>query len=115
MYDEIGSKIKIVGKAVCILGCVASVIMGFVIMGSSSSMVGTGFLILMVGSLLSWVSSLLIYGFGELIDHADTIAYNTRNVDRKPQYLSGMRNERLERLRADGLISEEEYQQALLK
>lgn len=87
MFRNIGKKLKTVAKVVCWIGIIASVVMGviLIIAGSNGSNtidyygniaistqgtnnVVAGIIVIVVGSLSSWVGSLLIYGFGQLIE-----------------------------------------------
>jgi len=85
MWDNIGGKIKGFAKFIAWLGIIASIIGGivlFVIGGNmrygSGAYVGLGFLVIIGGSLISWISSWFWYGFGELIEKTSEIEYNTR-------------------------------------
>ena len=90
MFDNIGEKIKMLAKAIFCVGVTASVVGGFV----SLLIVGAGELgailfvaIPAVGSLLSWASSLVIYGFGELVSNSAIIA--RKENDTKKSETSG--------------------------
>ena len=78
MYDNIGGKIKGLAKAVFIIEAITAVIMGFVLIATDVDMIPFGLLVMIVGSLVAWVSSWLLYGFGQLIDKVCEIATNTR-------------------------------------
>ncbi len=72
MFDNIGKKIKIFAQAIAWIGIALSVVFGLA-SGAGSS--GLGFLLITpIGCLLSWLLSLVLYGFGELIDCAQRIA-----------------------------------------
>ncbi len=71
MFDQIGKKIKTLAKAVAWIGIMLSFLVGAALMFNSS---GLSLVIVPVGSLLSWLGSLLLYGFGELVDCAQRIA-----------------------------------------
>ena len=118
MYNNIGGKIKGLAKAVFIVGAIAAVIMGIALMASNEDMTPIGLLVMAVGPLVAWVSSWLLYGFGELIDKTCDIAWNTHGGKRKSEAQSKADYERIskiEKLRSQGLITEEEYQQAISK
>ncbi len=74
MFDNVGRQIKSFAKVLFYLGVVGSFIGGLVLlaMGSEAWEGGTfiiaGLLLIVVGTLVSWISSLLLYGFGELIE-----------------------------------------------
>lgn len=79
MFANIGKKIKTLAKALCAFLAIASVIGGFYIIFTFGGMLGTlnsillGVLIILVGSLLGWLSSLMLYAFGELVDNSEII------------------------------------------
>lgn len=117
MYDNIGRKIKGLAKAVFIVEAIAAVITGIVLMASYLNPI-IGLLVMVVGPLVAWVSSWLLYGFGELIDKTCDIARSTHGSERKSEAQSKVDYERvgkIERLRSQGLINEEEYQQTISK
>lgn len=76
MFNNIGRKIKGLATFLTIVGIVASFITGFVIIGASKGQgpsVLIGLLVMALGSVLSWVSSFLLYGFGQLVESAQNI------------------------------------------
>ena len=83
MYDNIGGKIKGLAKAIFFIEAIATVITGFIILANSYYFEGilTGVLVIIVGPIFAWISSWLLYGFGELIEKACDIADNTRGYD----------------------------------
>lgn len=71
MFENIGNKIKSVAKAICILFIIYFVIIGLIQMTHHAFWGG---LITMVGgSLIAWLSTLTLYGFGELIEDTKAI------------------------------------------
>lgn len=79
MFADIGSKIKSLARVLCWLGIIAAVISGIALISqgsasrgyyssSSGSLVFSGFLVMVLGSLFSWVGSFVLYGFGELVE-----------------------------------------------
>ena len=86
MFTNIGGKIKALAKVVCWIGIILSVIFGIIsiVTGNEmsnsryssvdgSGMVTSGWTMLILGPLLSWVGSFVLYGFGELIDRTVSI------------------------------------------
>lgn len=68
MFTNIGGKIKFSTKVLCWL-----LIILFVIMGIASLISGAilpGIILLVVGPLTAWVSSFVLYGFGELVENS---------------------------------------------
>lgn len=71
MFDDIGGKIKGLALVTCIIGIAVSVISGFGMFASNGSF--GGIIVIIAGSLASWIGSFFTYGFGELIDHTVAI------------------------------------------
>lgn len=80
MFDNIGGKIKALAQVVCWIGIVCSVIYGIVLMTTDEDLVMAGFIVLVMGSVLAWVSSFALYGFGQLIENTDKIVLNTQQA-----------------------------------
>ena len=117
-YDNIGGKIKGLAKAAFVVEAIAAVISGIGLMASDDDMILIGLLTMALGPFVAWVGSWLLYGFGELIEKAAEIELNTRGGERetKPQpQIDPQRLAKLNALRAQGLITEEEYQRSLSK
>lgn len=82
MYSNIGTKIKLVAVLNAILGMLASIVFGGVVIAFSNdsyifdeeelTIVGVGIIIL--GMIASWVLSFVLYGFGRLIENSEDIA-----------------------------------------
>ena len=83
MFDNIGGKIKTVAKVVCWIFIVCSVLAGLIMIINTLDYFRfeiflTALFTMIVGSLVGWLSSLGLYGFGELIERTTEIAVNTR-------------------------------------
>lgn len=89
MFNHIGRKIQITAKVICWVGIVCSVVAGLVLLGYGVTEIGWsmargltlvvgGVASALLGSLISWVSSFLMIGFGILVEKAEEIADNTR-------------------------------------
>ena len=131
MFNDIGKKIKTLASVICWLGIIVSVIAAISMFAAASesyyggeSYTILGFVYLVGGPLISWIGSFFTYGFGELIDKVSDIERNTRCCERKPDApvqanvsvnANSERMNELEKLRSQGLITEEEYQKAILK
>ena len=91
MFDNIGSKIKTVAATIAWLGIIGSVIIGIVMIAESLLV---GLLVIIVGSLSSWVSSFTLYGFGQLIENTDIISskYITNASDKTPPSSNGVKS-----------------------
>lgn len=87
MFSNIGGKIKVLAMILCWIGIGVSVLSGISILASESddSIIGelmpdgamaiSGLLTMVIGSLTSWLSSFVLYGFGELIENVTSINY----------------------------------------
>lgn len=117
MFDNIGGKIKTLASAMALIGIILSFVIGFVIFGIDDDMIPVGVVIIVVGSLISWIGSFLLYGFGELIEKAclieERLALHPQMQSAREVRLSqNERNAALEQLLKKGVISEEEYREA---
>lgn len=79
MFSHIGGKIKTWAVILSILGIAASVIYGGVV---ATKDVLAGVLIIVFGSLGSWVSSFLLYGFGQLVENSDKIVEKLEEISK---------------------------------
>ena len=78
MYDNIGEKIKGLAKGFAIVGAVVSGIIGSNIFFGDDDKAFIGVLVVFLGPIASWISSWMIYGFGELLETANEISYELR-------------------------------------
>ena len=83
MFTHIGRKIKMYAKVICWIGIGFSVLSGLfmIIVGCLAAnnpgvmilSILMGLMTMILGSLLSWISSFMTYGFGELVDKTSNI------------------------------------------
>ncbi len=86
MYKNIGGKIKKRSQLIAIVEIIAVVIIGINLMSSLGAVgIIVGLCIIIVGCLVAWLSSWLLYGFGEIIEKVCLIEQNTRNKDTKAE------------------------------
>lgn len=114
MFKQIGKKIKVLAVVFTCLGMLGSIITGIILMANEMP---EGALIMAGGILVSWISSFVLYGFGELIDQVCIIARNTSpysGISPSGNTASPQKNS-LDELLAKGIISKEEYEEALRK
>ncbi|MBE6701730.1 MAG: hypothetical protein E7582_07595 [Ruminococcaceae bacterium] len=78
MYKNIGSKIKGLATIIFVIEALVSVVAGIVLLAIDEAFVWIGLIYLIGGPIVAWVSSFLLYGFGELIDKVCEIEKNTR-------------------------------------
>lgn len=97
MFENVGRKIKILAKIMCGIGICLSLIFSIMMLSVSAASTSSvsaaettnrilGAVYLLVGPLVSYILSSLMYGFGELIETNSiiaetntTIAYNIQN------------------------------------
>ena len=113
MFNNIGGKIKKLAIILCILGMIGSIVYAIICFTTSSryqDLTLIGVLILVLGCLMSWISSFFVYGFGELIERTVSIDEQLAHGDGK-----GGRNraDTLRQMRDEGLLTEEEYRERL--
>ena len=73
MYNDVGKKIKGLMETLLMIGIVLSVVGGIVVMTISDDLIVVGLLIVIVGSLASWIACIFAYAFGELVDRTCNI------------------------------------------
>ncbi len=127
MFKNIGKKIKTLAKIIfwliMLIGISLAIIL-FVMAGSAQPWEENAITVYIILGIFSIVisfitaifSSYFMYGFGELIDKTCDIEKNTRGAHphmKESTKLNPSRNEKLDNLLAQGLITEEEYQNAL--
>ena len=83
MYDNIGGKLKGLAIAVFIIEAIAAVIIGIDLAVGDQMLFGV--LILILGPIVAWISTWLLYGFGEMYDMLCDIKQNTRPATSKSQ------------------------------
>lgn len=116
MFDNIGAKIQKVAKGLMYFWIIASIAVGIFMfiegLGEDELLlVVLGPAVIAIGCVMAPVSVYLLYGFGKLIEDVEAIRRNST-----PGIEASMKSERmnkLKRLRSQGLITKEEYQQAI--
>lgn len=81
MFSNVGEKIKGLARVITWIGILASVIGGIVLIGGGKFIVGL--LTAAVGVLFSWLGSLGLYAFGQLVENSDQCVYCLTSIDRK--------------------------------
>lgn len=117
MYENIGKKIKEMAKVVAIVLAVLAVIGGMVMIAVDSYLLVPGLLTMLLGPVLAWLGSFVLYGFGELVDKTCDIERKMAGAPMHDEQLETDSERRctLERLRASGAITEEEYYDVITK
>ena len=93
MFKNIGKKIKLLAKILCWLQIIAYMATAVFFMVMDQILLG--FVILVVGFLVAWIGSFLLYGFGELVDNSTIQTKMMLKWERqnKPTYVSRMRDQ----------------------
>lgn len=87
MYKNIGLKIKSLAMGIAIFMAILDFLYGIFLIAESQGdivWVLVGVLVMLIGPVITWISSWMLYGFGELIDKAAAIERNTRKDDTAP-------------------------------
>ena len=71
MFKNISDKIKAVAEIICFIGILISLFSGFASILKEEILLGI--LVIILGSLSSWIGTLALYGLGELIENSQTI------------------------------------------
>ena len=78
-YGNIGKKIKLLAQITAAVLAIALVITGIALMSIDEDLAGIGFITMLLGPAVAWISSLVLYGFGELIEKVSSIESKTGN------------------------------------
>lgn len=71
MFDDVGGKIKSLAIFTCCMGIIVSLIVGAVLI-TKEFFLG-GILVIIIGSLMSWIGSVVLCGFGQLIENSNVL------------------------------------------
>ena len=78
MFENIGGKIKGLALIIFAFEAFGAVIWGLILMGEEQA--GLGFLIIVAGAVVAWLSTCLLYAFGELVEATCENESNTRAI-----------------------------------
>jgi len=81
MFNNVGAKVQKLAKVFCGIGIVSSIIGGVATMVQGNGMTLYGLVIAVVGSFLSWLSSLSLYAIGEAAENSAIVANLTVKAD----------------------------------
>ena len=87
-YDNIGGKIKSLAKATFVVETISFIITGIYIFAEGEQLIGDSFLIVapllvFLGPFIAWVSSWVLYAFGELVEKTCDNENNTKQILKK--------------------------------
>ncbi len=115
MFENVGGKIKGLAKVLVWAEAILVILTGLILIEDTD---GRSILFAIGSVPVVWISNWFLYGFGEIIDKLRDIERNTRCGERKSEMQARVDDERIskiEKLRSQGLITEEEYQRAISK
>lgn len=88
MFKNVGMSIKVLAKMQMFLGMAISALCGVIIaavivanapnVGLVVAGIFAGIIVSILGAFISWCGSLLVYGFGQLVNNSDIIANQDR-------------------------------------
>ena len=112
MYNNIGKKIRILAIVTAAIFATLFIIIGVFLVTKQQFFAGIP--VIIFGPLFSWVSSFVLYGFGELIDKTGEIELKISSDRMKRlEYMEYKLLKKIEKLHSMGMISEEDYQKAV--
>ena len=79
MFEDIGRKLKGLARFLCWGGIIGSVISGIVLFDTERPL--TSLIIIVSGSLGSWISSWVTYAIGEIAENTTAIYKATKSID----------------------------------
>lgn len=86
MYDNVGNKLKTISVLFMVLGVLLSIVTGIILIVISNSFMLYGVIIIIIGPILSWIGSLVLYGFGQLVENSDIlVSQNNKETEEDPQ------------------------------
>ena len=78
LFGSIGKKIKLIALALCTIGIVMSIFVAINLFSNNNG--GLGVVVIIFGSIGSWLSSSFIYGFGKLIENSNNIYKELKKI-----------------------------------
>lgn len=79
MFKDIGYKIETLASVVCAIGIIASLGVGFVYVMNDLMLIGL--IIALAGTLVSWLSTVVLYGFGTLVRTNEENNERTKRIE----------------------------------
>lgn len=101
MFTNIGGKLKGVARAIAWGGIILSVILGLFTMAEDDDLILSGLIFIIVGCLSSWISSLSLYGFGQLVENSDKLVNSNNKIFRATEELVRFKEEERARERSN--------------
>lgn len=122
MFNNIGKKIKLLAKFGCWVGIICCVIAGIIFLafvGEDWWWIIPGLLTLLLGPILMWIGSWLLYSWGDLVDNVQALKIERCGEEgpckKAEKSTPNEKQQKLQDLLSSGLITLEEYNKALEK
>lgn len=74
MFEDVGAKIKGAAIAMFVIEVIAAIVCGCIFINEPY-----GWIILILGPVIAWMFSIVVYGFGQLVENSDLLALDKRN------------------------------------
>ena len=80
MFDNPGGKIKTAAVVMFVISTIGSIVGGIVLLSNKAAAIGV--VVMLLGPVISWLSGLFVYGFGQLIENTDEIGNDNRSANK---------------------------------
>ena len=93
MFKNIGAKIKGFASFICYFGIALSVALGIILLDNKN--IPAALAVIFSGTLFSWLGSLFLYAFGQLVENSDILVEQNKEIIKltKNEQLSDTKNE----------------------
>ena len=114
MFKSIGGKIKTLAGAITCIEIILSIVLGIILM--TNDLVLVGVLAILVGFLFSWVSTFILYGFGQMVENSDKlVAVERMKLDAKIDELGTKADkaDELAKWNKAGFLTDDEFEKRI--
>ncbi len=114
MFKSIGGKIKTLAGAITCIEIILSIVLGIILM--TNDLVLVGVLAILVGFLFSWVSTFILYGFGQMVENSDKlVAVERMKLDAKIDELQTKADkaDELAKWNKAGFLTDDEFEKRI--
>lgn len=114
MFKSIGGKIKTLAGAITCIEIILSIVLGIILM--TNDLVLVGVLAILVGFLFSWVSTFILYGFGQMVENSDKlVAVERMKLDAKMEELGTKADkaDELAKWNKAGFLTDDEFEKRI--
>ena len=114
MFKSIGGKIKTLAGAITCIEIILSIVLGIILM--TNDLVLVGVLAILVGFLFSWVSTFILYGFGQMVENSDKlVAIERMKLDAKMEELGTKADkaDELAKWNKAGFLTDDEFEKRI--